>query len=91
MGRDLLHTHFSVDAEGGRRPRSEWAPAIASEAVTQALLTEIGRVAREAADQCSALALSQSANVAGDSQARRRLNAACQWLWMLARPSALDN
>lgn len=83
MGRDLLHTHFSVDTEGVRRPRSEWAPAITSEPVTRALLTEIARIARQAADQCSALALSQSANVAGDGQARRRLNAACQWLWML--------
>jgi hypothetical protein len=83
LGRDLLHTHFSVDAEGNRRPRSEWAPAITSEPVTRALLKEIAWIARQAADQCSVLALSQSANVAGDSQTRRRLNAACQWLWML--------
>jgi hypothetical protein len=83
MGRDLLHTHFGVDAEGERRPRSEWALVITSEAVTQALLVEIASFARQAADQCSALALPQSADVVGNAPARRRLNAACQWLWAL--------
>jgi hypothetical protein len=83
MGRDLLHTHFSVDANGRRWPRSEWALVITSEAVTGAFLTEIAQVARQAADQCSALALPASAKVSGDDQARRRLNTACQWLWVL--------
>jgi hypothetical protein len=83
MGRDLLHTHFGVDPEGERRPRSEWALVINSEAVTRALLMEIASFARQAADQCSALALPRSADVVGNAAARRRLNAACQWLWAL--------
>jgi hypothetical protein len=81
MGRDLLHSHFGVDPEGERRPRSEWALVINSEAVTRALLMEIASFARQAADQCSALALPRSA--VGNAAARRRLNAACQWLWAL--------
>jgi len=83
MGRDLLQTHFVTDPKGARRPRSGWAHVITSEAVTRALLTEVASIARQAADQCSALALSRSAGVAGDGQTRRRLNAACQWLWVL--------
>jgi hypothetical protein len=83
MGRDLLQTHFVTDPKGGRRPRSEWAHVITSEAVARALLAELAWFARNAADQCSPLALSPSAHVAGDRQARRRLNLACQWLWVL--------
>jgi hypothetical protein len=83
MGRDLLHTHFAPGAEGGRRHRSEWALVVTSDAVRRALLGEIASFARTAADQCSELALSRHAGVSGDGQARRRLNAACQWLWVL--------
>jgi hypothetical protein len=83
MGRDLLHTHYSADYASRWRPRSEWAHAITSEAVTGALLAELARFARQAADQCSAVAVSPLAKVAGDRRVRRRLNAACQWLWAL--------
>jgi hypothetical protein len=83
MGRDLLHTHFAPDPEGGRWDRSEWALVISSDAVRQALLAEIAAFARAAADQCSDLALYRYARVSGDGHARRRLNAACQWLWVL--------
>jgi hypothetical protein len=81
MGRDLLNTHFSVDTKGRRWPRSEWADAITSGAVTAALLTELAQIARQAADQCSALAQPGSPKIAAESQVRR-LNAACQWLWV---------
>lgn len=83
MGRDLLQAHFAPRPEGGRRDRSEWALVITSDAVREALLAEIAAFARTAADQCSDLALSGYAGVSGDGQARRRLNAACQWLWVL--------
>jgi hypothetical protein len=81
MGRDLLNTHFSVDAKVRRWPRSEWADVITSEAVTAAQLTELAQIARQAADQCSALAQPASPKIAAGSQIRR-LNAACQWLWV---------
>jgi hypothetical protein len=83
LGRDLLHTHFRPSAEGAQQHRSEWALAVTSDPVRRALLTEIASVARTAADQCSTLALSRHAEMSGDGQARRRLNAACQWLWVL--------
>jgi len=80
IGRDLLHTHFAPGAQGGRRHRSEWALVVTSDALRRALLMEIALFARIAAGQCSELALSRYAGVSGDGQARRRLNAACQWL-----------
>jgi hypothetical protein len=83
IGRDLLHTHFAPTAEGGRRHHSQWTLVITSNAVRRALLAEIASFARTAANQCSELALSRHAGVSGDGQARRRLNAACQWLWVL--------
>ena len=83
MGRDLLHTHFAPSADGGRRHCSEWALVVTSDAVRKALLAEIASVGRTAADQCSELALTRHVGVSGDGQARRRLNAACQWLWVL--------
>ena len=83
MGRDLLHTHYSADFASRWRPRSEWAHAITTEAVTGALLAELASFARQAADQCSAVALSPTTRAAGDRRVRWRLNAACQWLWAL--------
>jgi hypothetical protein len=80
IGRDLLHTHFTAD-HGGRRQHSEWAGVVTSEVVTRALLSEIASIARIAADQCSGLALSRNRDATGDGPGRRRLNAACQWLW----------
>jgi hypothetical protein len=40
-GRDLLHTHFTVDPAGARTNRSYWAPVITSGPVTAALLGEL--------------------------------------------------
>jgi hypothetical protein len=47
-GRDLLHTHFAPGPRG-RLHRSTWAPIIASEQVTRALLAERGALARSVA------------------------------------------
>ena len=82
-GRDLLHTHFAPGAGGTRQPRSEWALAVTCAPVGRVLLTEIGSLARQIAHQVSGLALSPSVGEPGTADARRRLNAACQWLWVL--------
>jgi hypothetical protein len=48
-----------------------------------AQLAEVASVARKVAGQCSELALPAPANAVGDPRERRRLTAACQWLWAL--------
>lgn len=82
-GRDLLHTHFAAGPEGARLDRSEWAPVVTSGPVTRALLLELGHWARTIAPQGARLALSGTPVKRGTDQQRRRLNAACQWLWVL--------
>jgi hypothetical protein len=82
-GRDLLHTHFATGRDGARLDRSEWAPVITSAPVTWALLLELGLWARKIAPQGARLALSGPPVQRGTEEERRRLNAACQWLWIL--------
>jgi hypothetical protein len=82
-GRDLLHTHFRIGPDGARRDYSEWAQVIASGPVTRALLLEVASWARQIAPQGAALALSRAPAQRDTADARRRLNAACQWLWVL--------
>ena len=82
-GRDLLQTHFAPGTGSTRQHRSEWAYAITSPPVTRALLTEIASLSRRIARQGTDLALSPSVGAPADAQGRRRLNAACQWLWAL--------
>jgi hypothetical protein len=82
-GRDLLHTHFRIGPDGARRDHSEWAQVIASGPVTRALLLEVASWARQIAPQGAALALSRAPAQRDTAEARRRLNAACQWLWVL--------
>jgi hypothetical protein len=84
MGRDLLQTHFAPGASGGRRQRSEWAAVIESDAVSQALLADIAALAHKAACQCADLTAQQPGRQVGEWQMRRRLIAACQWLWVPA-------
>ncbi len=81
-GRDLLHTHFTTGPGRMRRDRSEWAPAISSAPVTRALLLELGLWARRIAAHGARLALA-APEQRGTAEERRRLNAACQWLWVL--------
>jgi hypothetical protein len=82
-GRDLLHTHFRIGPDGTRRDHSEWAQVITSAPVTRALLLQVGSWARQIAPQGTALALSRAPAQRGTEEARRQLNAACQWLWVL--------
>ena len=82
-GRDLLHTHFRIGPDGARRDHSEWAQVITSAPVTRALLLEVASWARQIAPQGAALALSREPAQRDTGEARRRLNAACQWLWVL--------
>jgi hypothetical protein len=82
-GRDLLQTHFAPGKRAGREHRSEWSSVISSPRFTQALLTELGALGREVARQGADFALSPSVRAAHNGDARRRLNAACQWLWVL--------
>jgi hypothetical protein len=83
IGCDLLQTHFAPGKQSGREHRSEWSSVITSPQVTRALLTEIGMLSREVARQGADFALSPWERTVGTGDARRRLNAACQWLWVL--------
>jgi hypothetical protein len=82
-GRDLLQTHFSMGAYGGRRHTSEWALVIASPTITGALLVEIGSLSRTIARQGADVALTGLPGSRDSAEVRRALNAACQWLWIL--------
>jgi len=82
-GRDLLHTHFAPRHDGGRGHQSEWAPVVVSVPVTRALLGELAVCARLIAPQAADLALSRATAQECSGPARRRLNVACQWLWVL--------
>jgi hypothetical protein len=81
-GRDLLQTHLARSADGAREFRSEWGLVVSSPPVTRALLGELGELARRMAPACADQVLSPA--VPGTSDERRSLNAACQWLWVLA-------
>jgi hypothetical protein len=83
-GRDLLQTHFALGTGGWRQHRSEWAGVIVSPTATRALLTEIGWLSRKIARQGADVALAGSQPGRRSAEARRALNAACQWLWVLS-------
>ena len=82
-GRDLLHTHFTPGPQGGRAHRSPWALAITSARVNRALLAEIGLLADRIAHHGANVALTPIGGTPTNVGRRRRLNAACQWLWVL--------
>jgi hypothetical protein len=84
IGRDLLHTHFTPGPGGGRAHPSPWALAITSTRVNRALLTEIAALARPAAHHGANVALTPIGGAPANAGRRRRLNAACQWLWILS-------
>jgi len=48
-GRDLLHTHFTIDPVGARTGSSHWAPVITSGPVAAALLAELASYAQHLA------------------------------------------
>jgi hypothetical protein len=82
-GRDLLQTHFSLGVYGGWQHRSEWAFVITSSTITRALLTEIASLSRTIARQGADVALTGVSGSRDNAEARRALNATCQWLWVL--------
>ena len=80
LARDLLNTHVAARPGGARLDRSEWAPAVTSVPVARALLFELAGWARQIAPHGGQLAVTA---MRGTPQTRHRLNAACQWLWVL--------
>ena len=82
-GRDLLHTHFAPGPQGWVH-QSPWAPAIACERVNRALLAELGQLAAPIAHHGANVALAPIPGAPESTDQRRRLNAACQWLWVLS-------
>jgi hypothetical protein len=80
-GRDLLYTHFAQSAEGIWLPRSEWAEVLVSPQASQVLLAEMADLARQVAPLGARVALTPGWR--GSPESRRKLNAACQWLWVL--------
>jgi hypothetical protein len=80
-GRDLLQTHLACDRSGERQLRSEWGLVVTSPAVARAVLTEMGVLARRLAPLGVELALGPGSH--GSREERQKLNAACQWLWIV--------
>ncbi len=80
-GRDLLQTHFALDADGRRIARTEWTAVISSRPASAGLLAEIASIARDVAPQGARLAVTPGWR--GAPEARRRMTNACQWLWIL--------
>jgi hypothetical protein len=80
-GRDLLQTHLASDPGGERELHSEWGLVVTSPVVGRAVLAEIRSLIRRIAPLGAGLALAPRSR--GTSQARQKLNAACQWLWVL--------
>ncbi len=81
-GRDLLHTHLAVTPAGYTLGRSEWARVVTSVPVARAMLFEMASCAGQVALVGGHLATAPLP-VHGSAEARRRVNAACQWLWVL--------
>jgi hypothetical protein len=80
-GRDLLQTHLARDRDGEQQLRSEWGPVVTSPALARAVLTEVGTLARRLAPLGARLALGPGSH--GSREQRQKLNAACQWLWIV--------
>jgi hypothetical protein len=80
-GRDLLQTHLVLDCGGERQLQSEWGPAVTSPGVARAVLTEMRSLTRHLAPLGAGLALGPG--LRGSREERQKLNAACQWLWVV--------
>jgi hypothetical protein len=80
--RDLLTSHSATGPDGARVELSEWSSVITSPRVSQTLLFQVGEWARLTAAYGARLAVS-GPGWRGGRDERRRLNAACQWLWAL--------
>jgi hypothetical protein len=80
-GRDLLQTHLARDGGGERQLRSQWGLVVTSPRVARAVLGEMGVLARRLAPLGAGLALGPGSH--GSREERQKLNAACQWLWIV--------
>jgi hypothetical protein len=80
-GHDLLQTHFTTDQSGWRHGNSPWAPAIASQQVNAALMTEIGGYAGRLAPWALQLAAAVPEGRL-PAPARVAIGAGCRWLWV---------
>jgi hypothetical protein len=80
-GRDLLQTHLAIDPRGERQLPSEWGLVVTSPPVARAVLSEMRSLARRIAPIGAGIALAPHSR--GTPEARQKLNAACQWLWVL--------
>ena len=80
-GSDLLQTHFTIGPSGDRAYRSCWAPAIASEPVTAALLAELAHHARVLAPWAARLSISTPTDPGAPASACAALHTATRWLW----------
>jgi hypothetical protein len=66
---------------GERQLRSKWGLVVTSPPVARAVLSEMRSLARDIAPIGAGLALAPHSR--GTREARQKLNAACQWLWVL--------
>ena len=80
-GHDLLQTHFATDQSGWRRGTSFWAPAITSQQVNAALVSEMGSCAGHLATWALQLAATNSGERL-PARARMALSEGCRWLWV---------
>ncbi len=85
-GRDLLHSHLATDADGAWRPRSPWAAALATPAVTHAILTEAGSLARAAGDLGQRSESSAGVGAATSEDERRRSG----YYWLIQADASIS-
>jgi hypothetical protein len=88
-GRDLLQTHFASTPDGVRKPGSEWAPIIASEPLTNALLAEAAGWARQIVARTAYLAGPRAALPPPLAAEQRTVTAA--WRSLSAMVAAVDS
>jgi hypothetical protein len=80
-GHDLLQTHFTTDQCGWRHGNSPWAPAIVSQQVNAALITEVGGYAGRLAPWALQLAAAVPDRRL-PARARVAIGTSCRWLWV---------
>lgn len=80
-GRDLLQTHLARGPDGERQYRSEWGAVLTSPPISWALLGEMAALARQL--QPLRGGLDRSLLARGNSEALRRLSAACYCLQVM--------
>jgi len=79
-GRDLLQTHFAIDAAGARIRNSYWAPVITSWPVTGALLAELASHVRQLAPWAAHLSMTGAPDPSVSASMSVSLRTASRWL-----------